>query len=367
MSPDVQTSAGTTVIALEGELDDVRVRDLWEDVVGRARAAGTGSVVVDATKLSEVGGTGLLLLAEIRRTVVWAGGTIEMRGLTADQASLVERAVGHKPPEPREEDSHFVSDVGETAFRALDELADTVRFIGEAAIDLAYAIRHPRSLRWRDLLRVMGQSGIDSMPVTCMLSGIVGFIIAYQMMPALDRYGAADQTPTIMGFAIIRELGPLITAIILAGRSGSAFAAEIGTMKVTEEVNALTTMGLNPERFLVTPRVLAVAITTPLLSVFASFAGVLGGWLPMVARDMSLELYLQSVRNSIDQVDFLQGVFKAFVFAVVIGGIGCRSGLKTQVGPGAVGASTTRAVVAGIVAIIVLDGVLVGLFHALGI
>ena len=126
-------------------------------------------------------------------------------------------------------------------------------------------------------------------------------------------------------------------------------------------------MGLNPERFLVTPRVLAVAITTPLLSIFASFAGVLGGWLPMIARDMSLELYLQSVRNSIDQVDFLQGVFKAFVFAIVIGGIGCRSGLKTQVGPGAVGASTTRAVVAGIVAIIVLDGVLVGLFHALGI
>ena len=93
MSPEVQTSAGTIVIALEGELDDVRVRDLWEDVVGRARAAGTGSVVVDATKLSDVGGTGLLLLAEIRRTVVWAGGTIEMRGLTADQASLVERAV----------------------------------------------------------------------------------------------------------------------------------------------------------------------------------------------------------------------------------------------------------------------------------
>jgi ABC transport permease subunit len=195
----------------------------------------------------------------------------------------------------------------------------------------------------------------------------LGATVLDTMQPALDRYGAADQTPTIMGFAIIRELGPLITAIILAGRSGSAFAAEIGTMKVTEEVNALTTMGLNPERFLVTPRVLAVAITTPLLSVFASFAGVLGGWLPMIARDMSLELYLQNVRNSIDQVDFLQGVFKAFVFAVVIGGIGCRSGLKTQVGPGAVGASTTRAVVAGIVAIIVLDGVLVGLFHALGI
>lgn len=355
------------MIVLEGEFDDARVRSAWDEIVGKAKAAAGGHVLVDGSRLTEVSAVGLLLLAEVRRTVLWSGGSIEVRGLTPDQAALVERAVGHKPPVPRERESRFIEDVGLHAFRALDELADTVRFIGEAALDLGYAIRHPSSLRWRDLLRTMGQSGIDAMPVTCMLSAIVGFIIAYQMLPALDRYGAADQTPTIMGFAIIRELGPLVTAIILAGRSGSAFAAEIGTMKVTEEVNALTTMGLNPERFLVTPRVLGVAITTPLLSVFSSFAGVLGGWLPMASRGMSLELYLQGVKNSIDQVDFLQGVFKAFVFAIVVGGIGCRSGLKTQVGPGAVGESTTRAVVAGIVAIILLDGVMVGLFHALGI
>ncbi len=367
MSPVESSESFGTVIALEGEWTDEQVRAHWDGFVLQARQGVSTGVLVDGAKLTELSSAGMLMLTEIRRTVLWNGGRLKMIGFSPDQMSLIEHAVGHKPPEPRAAESHFVVDVGHRTFEILDECADTVRFIGESALDLIYAIRHPRSLRWRDFLRTLGQSGIDSVPVTCMLSGIVGFIIAYQMLPALDRYGAADQTPTIMGFAIIRELGPLITAIVLAGRSGSAFAAEIGTMKVTEEVNALTTMGLNPERFLVTPRVLGVAITTPLLSVFASFCGILGGWLPMVSRGMSFELYLQGVRNSIDQVDFLQGVFKAMIFAIVVGGIGCRSGLQTQVGPGAVGESTTRAVVSGIVAVIVLDGVLVAIFHAIGI
>jgi phospholipid/cholesterol/gamma-HCH transport system permease protein len=173
--------------------------------------------------------------------------------------------------------------------------------------------------------------------------------------------------PTLLSFAMVRELGPLITAIILAGRSGSAFAAELGTMKVTEEINALTTFGLDPSRFLVVPRILAAIIVTPLLSVFGTLFGLVGGYLIMLGLGYGLPFYVNQVRASVNWVDFLQGVFKAGVFAFLIAAIGCLKGLQTRSGPGAVGDSTTRAVVAGIVMIVVADGLLGVVFYYLGI
>jgi phospholipid/cholesterol/gamma-HCH transport system permease protein len=155
---------------------------------------------------------------------------------------------------------------------------------------------------------------------------------------------------------MLRELGPLITAVLLAGRSGSAFAAEIGTMKVTEEVSALQTLGLNPVRFLAVPRVLAAMLVTPLLTLYCNLLGVLGGYTVMAGYQFTFRQYLSAVRNATNYQDLAGGVFKTVVFAFIIGGIGCMRGLRTGAGPGAVGDSTTRAVVAGIVVVIVADG-----------
>jgi phospholipid/cholesterol/gamma-HCH transport system permease protein len=158
-----------------------------------------------------------------------------------------------------------------------------------------------------------------------------------------------------------------MTAIILAGRTGSAFAAEIGTMKVTEEIDALKTFGLDPVRFLVIPRMAPVTLLMPLLSVFTTLMGVLGGYVVMSAHGFSLGIYLNTITNNMAPHDFLQGLLKAMIFGMLVTGTGCHSGLLTLEGPGAVGASTTRAVVSGIVMVVVADGILGALFYTIGI
>jgi phospholipid/cholesterol/gamma-HCH transport system permease protein len=166
---------------------------------------------------------------------------------------------------------------------------------------------------------------------------------------------------------MFRELGPLMTAIVLTGRSGSSFAAELGTMKVNEEIDALTTMGLEPVRFLVVPRVIAAVAMTPLLSIFAGIIGVCGGSLVLIALDYSFTTYFKEVIKAATYGDFLGGIFKSVVFGLVIAGVGCLRGLETGIGPSAVGDATTRAVVSGIVLIVVIDGVFSVVFYYLGI
>jgi phospholipid/cholesterol/gamma-HCH transport system permease protein len=183
----------------------------------------------------------------------------------------------------------------------------------------------------------------------------------------MAKYGAKLQVADVVSISVVRELGPLITAIILAGRSGSAFAAEIGTMKVTQELDALRTFGIDPVRFLVIPRLIATTIVTPLLSIWASILGVAGGYVILASEGFTLAQYTDEVRQALTVGGFLQGLVKAAVFAILVAAIGCLAGLRTGQGPGAVGLSTTRAVVAGIVAIIIADSILGTFFYTLDI
>ena len=219
----------------------------------------------------------------------------------------------------------------------------------------------------RDTVNFMARHGTDAVPVVGLLGLLIGAIIAFQTFDPLAKYGAKLQVADVVAISIVRELGPLITAIILAGRSGSAFAAEIGTMKVTQELDALRTFGIDPVRFLVIPRLLAVVIVTPLLSVYASILGVFGGYLILGPHGFTGAQYMDEVRKALTIGGFLQGLAKAAVFAILVASIGCLAGLRTGQGPGAVGMSTTRAVVAGIVAIVVADSVLGAFFYTLGI
>jgi phospholipid/cholesterol/gamma-HCH transport system permease protein len=242
-----------------------------------------------------------------------------------------------------------------------------VGFLGELTAAMAWTARHPRRLRWRDLLAVAEKAGANAVPVVGLLGFLIGLILAFQSAVPLQRFGATEVIPIIVTVAVLRELGPLIAAILLAGRTGSAFAAEIGTMTVTEEVDALRTLGLEPVRFLVVPRVLAVAAVTPLLVTLCDLMALIGGYTVMVNYDFTLVRYLNSVRNAARYQDFLGGVVKSVAFALIVGGIGCLCGLRTGAGPGAVGDSTTRAVVASIVLIIVVDGIFGVAFYYLGI
>jgi phospholipid/cholesterol/gamma-HCH transport system permease protein len=289
------------------------------------------------------------------------------RGLPEKVSELLERATPRKEPEPLASPLGAVTQLGADAARVGRDIASLIAFLGEMMAAFAWGLAHPSRLRWRDVLLVCEKAGATAVPVVCLLGFLMGLIIAFQAAAPLAQYGAQGQIPNMLAFAMVRELGPLVTAVILAGRSGSAFAAEIGTMKVTEEINALTTFGLDPVRFLVVPRVLAAMIIMPLLSNFCTFMGLLGGLPTIWSFGYGTHYYTDGVRNAVGDLDLIQGLIKSVVFAFLVAGVGCKRGLTTGAGPGAVGNSTTSAVVAGIVLVVVADGVLGAVFYYAGV
>jgi phospholipid/cholesterol/gamma-HCH transport system permease protein len=342
------------------------------------RNEGITGAIVDGSGIEYCNGAGLGLLVEIDRIVRSrmpgearpdeAGERgAEFRGLGKELSRLLEHALPRKPIPPRARRLGVVEQVGAATKGIVADIAAIVAFLGEVTAAFAWALMHPRRVRWRDVLLVAEKAGANAVPVVVLLGWLVGLIISFQSAPPLQRFAAESTIPNLLSVSVVRELGPLFTAIILAGRSGSAFAAEIGTMKVTEEVNALTTFGLDPVRFLVVPRVLAAVLMVPLLSIMCTVAALVGGYIIMAMLGYGLAFYVNEVNRAVDYVDLLQGLVKSGVFAFLICGIGCLRGLRTGAGPGAVGDSTTRAVVAGIILTVAADGVLGVVFYFAGV
>ena len=357
-------------IALAGRLTADTIARVWGSALDPIHRAAPGRVVVEGSRLTYCDGAGLALFTQIRRTAAMLGGAATVEGLGPELRALVQRAALPDPSAPqlrRPRAPGFLEQVGKAAADVVADLRTMVAFLGELLAALAWAVFHPRRVRWADLLTVAVKAGVDAVPVVSLLGFLIGVILAYQCAVAMQRYGITSAIPAVVGIAMFRELGPLITAVLLAGRSGSAYAAEIGTMTVTEEVSALRTLGLNPVRFLAVPRVLAAMLVTPLLAVFCNLLGVLGGYTVMAGYQFTFAQYLNAVRHAVNYEDLVGGIFKTVAFAFIVGGIGCLRGLRTGDGPGAVGDSTTRAVVAGIVLVIVADGLFGIAYYYLGI
>ena len=352
---------------LSGDLDAHSLPPVWESTFAGLGQRPPGRVRVDASALRYCDGAGIGLLAELVLRSRAGGGQVEFVGLDPGLKSLLDRALPLQAEQAAPAPPSSIVQLGQATSEVLASLSMMVSFLGELVADFAWAAVRPQRVRWMDVLLVAEKAGANALPVVCLLGWLMGLIIAFQTAAPLARYGADSMIPTMLAVALVRELGPLITAIILAGRSGSAFAAEIGTMKVTEELNALTTLGLDPVRFLALPRLLATMLMTPLLSLFATLFGLVGGYLVMLSLGYSLSFYINQVLQAVTWVDLVGGLFKSIVFAFLVAGVGCVRGLQTQQGPGAVGDSTTRAVVAGIVLIVVADGVLGTVFYYLGI
>ncbi len=221
-----------------------------------------------------------------------------------------------------------------------------------------------KGLRWRAAIRQMVVVGFNGIPIVSLISVFIGVIIALQGAYALRKYGAMEYVVDMVAVTITRELGPLLTAIIVIGRSGSAFAAEIGTMKVGEELDALETMGLNPVKFLVVPKYLAMLIMMPCLTILADTAGILGGALfAMFTLDWSLQNYLLRTVDALVMRDVISGLIKSLVFAVIITKIGCYEGFAVKGGAEGVGRSTTTSVVISIFSVIAADMVFTAFFY----
>ena len=361
---------GRLVLTLAGRLDSGALLEAWGKTVEPIRQSQPRQLKVDAGGLTYCDASGLGLFAELRRLVSVSGGQIEFVGLTPGLQRLLDmslledpQARGLVPPSK----PGLVMYVGRATWLLLQDIGQIIAFVGELSAGLVWAIVHPFRVRRREVLDIAEKAGANALPVVGLLGLLIGLILAFQTANPLARYGAQPLIPTLISIAAVREMSALITAILLAGRSGSAFAAEIGTMKVTEELSALKTMGLEPMQFLVVPRVLAALIVMPLLTVFNFTMSMIGGYIVMGSMGYSVSFYVNAILSAVTLKDFLGGVFKSVVFAMIVAGVGCLRGTQTQSGPGAVGDSTTRAVVAGIVLTIVADAILGVLYFNLGI
>ena len=231
-------------------------------------------------------------------------------------------------------------------------------FLGESACCAVSALAHPRQFRFGDSALAFQRASFDGFPVTVGVGFLLGVILEFQCAAALQMFGVEVYVSDMLAIALFRELGPIITAIILAGRTGSAFAAEIGTMKVDEELDALTTMGLPPVRFLVLPRVVAAVLAMPILTIFAEIAGLVGGALVLETMHVPQTVYWQHVTSISTVSMILFGLVKSMGFGLLVGLIGCAAGMRTKSTADGVGHAATSAVVGSIVAIAVSDGLI---------
>jgi phospholipid/cholesterol/gamma-HCH transport system permease protein len=362
------TADGRRILALTGRLDATTLPELWEKARRAADDAAAKPLVVDAAGVDYCDGAGVALIVDLLRRR--HGGAIEVANLRpAFQALLQQfdpKVLEHDlDPEPPRRPA--VDEVGFAAFSLWGDIRSQVGFIGETTAALTFAARHPGSVRWRDVWRICEQVGADALPIVALISFLLGMILAFQSAVPMKRFGAEIFVADLIGLAMLRELGPLMTAILLAGRSGAAFAAEIGTMRVNQEVDALTTMGLSPVRFLVTPRIIAAVLMTPLLVLFSDLVGLLGGALTMQSFSIPYITFLKEVDSAVSMTDFLAGFIKSFVFAILVAGVGCLRGLQTKAGASAVGDAATRAVVTGIILLVVVDGLFAVAYYLLDI
>jgi len=362
------TADGRRILALTGRLDAATLPELWPKARRAADEASQRPVIVDASGIEYCDGAGVALFVELLRRR--HDGGVQVSNLKPAFAALLKQfdpAVLEHDLDPEPPRRPAVEEIGYAAYSLSRDIRTQIAFIGEAVAALAFAARYPKSVRWKDVWRICEQVGVDALPIVALISVLLGMILAFQSAVPMKRFGAEIFVADLIGLSMLRELGPLMTAILLAGRSGAAFAAEIGTMRVNQEVDALTTMGLSPVRFLVTPRIIAAVLMTPLLTLFSDLVGMIGGAVTMTSFSIPVVTFLKEVDAAVNLPDFLAGFVKSFVFAVLVAGIGCMRGLQTRAGASAVGDAATRAVVTGIIMLVIVDGIFAVVYYLLNI
>lgn len=348
-------------LCLRGALVTRQVGPIWDAVMKAAR----GVRRVDLSGVSSLDTTGAAL---VLRSVAVAG-EAQVEGASRPVAAVMERAraaLAAQRPASGPDQLPFVAAVGAWGISLLQRLVVSTGFLGETVVMGAAVLRYPRRLRFNDLLRHLDEAGLRAFPLTLLLGTLIGVILAFQSSIPMRQFGAEIFIPPLVGISLVRELGPLVAAIILAGRTGSAFAAELGTMTVNEEIDALRIMGVDPVAMLVLPRLVAAMLVMPVLSLVMDLSGLIGMGVVMANLGFPPALVLNQLEQWLTLGSLLGGLGKSVVFGLAIAGIGCRSGLSAGRGPRAVGDAATAAVVGGIVATVVLDGLFAVLFFRLG-
>jgi phospholipid/cholesterol/gamma-HCH transport system permease protein len=348
------------IVFLSGVLDAESVSDSWNE----ATAIHDSPLKVDASKVETCDGAGLALLHLLtsRKGAELIGLKPEIQRLLAPFQDGKSEA-SPSPKYPRRMGP--IENLGKLASEFFEDLAEIVAFLGKTVATFLECCRKPSLIRWTDLWVVAERAGVNALLIVGLISFLTGMILAFQAATALSQFGVEIFVVNLVSLAMLREMGVIMTGVVLAGRSGSAFAAEIGTMKINEEVSALETMGLDPVRFLVMPRVLAGILIMPFLTIYADMMGVAGGFLVMRLEGYPLPALWNQLVGAVGVNDLLSGLIKSFFFGFLVAGIGCLRGLQTRSGPSAVGESTTRSVVSGIFLIVVADAIFAVVFYVL--
>jgi phospholipid/cholesterol/gamma-HCH transport system permease protein len=363
LSPSYQEGKdGEATISLSGRISIDSIGNILKEIVPFLDEKLPSRLVMDLARVDYLDSSGALMLIEMEEKVkekLIPFEFINVSDKTKEMLSLINRDTLRTAPlisEKRTTD--IVEKIGEESIVFYNDVIQVIAFGGELVLEIIYSILHPRSVRWGDVILYMKKIGVDGLPIVGLISFLLGLILAFMSALQLKQFGANIYVPALLSIAMVRELGPIMTAILVAGRSGSAFAAEIGTMKVNEEVDALITMGFNPTRFLAIPKVFASVVVVPFLTMFADVFAVAGGLLiGIIVLDLTVYTYIQQTMKAIDLFNIVMSIIKSMVLAILIAGIGCQRGFTVRGGAQDVGNATTSAVVAGLFLIIVVDSI----------
>jgi len=325
------------------------------------------TVHIDLSRLRALDSASAALLLELRDELLAAGVNARVEGASGRAQAILE-LVDSAPPEPLPAvhvDENPIEQVGRASAGVLDFAKDVLDFTGRVVLAAGGALRDPSRIPWRTTVSLMERTGADALPIISLITYLVGLVSAYQAAVTLHRYGADIFVADGIAIGVTREFGPLMVAIVAAGRSGAAFAAEIGTMRVSEEVDALRTIGLDPYPYLVLPRLLALTAMVPILTVIGDAVAIAGGaTVGVVSLDLTLASYLAETRLRLTFWNITTGLMKSVAFAMAIALIGCNWGLQTRGGAEGVGRATTSAVVTMLFALVIIDAAFTLVFYA---
>jgi phospholipid/cholesterol/gamma-HCH transport system permease protein len=327
-------------------------------------------LTIDCSEITQLDTNGACLLHEFIQKLQDSHIDYDVRELTPEHQQLFELAGKYKieSPPAAEEETSILAQLGRGAIAQWQEIKQLLAFLGEIASESLKWITNPHKIRWLAVLNGMDKTGYQALGIISLLSFLIGVVLCYQMGLQLETYGATIYVVDLLGLAILREFAPLLTAIIVAGRTGSAYAAQIGTMKLNQEVDALKTFGVSPTELLVLPKMSALLVALPLLTVLSMFMGIFGGM--VMAKLMFNIHYIDFLHRFGDVIPFktiVLGMIKTPVFAVLIATIGCFQGFRVSGSAASVGQHTTISVVQAIFMIIVTDAIFSIIYSELGL
>jgi phospholipid/cholesterol/gamma-HCH transport system permease protein len=351
-----------TVLRLKGRMDAAGAAAMIERLIPVVKGRSLGSLIVDLGGVTYFDDFGALVLVELRDAVTKEGREFTLENANEKISKVLSilnfEALKERAPFTGKRLPSVFTRLGDAAFRQMSEMRFITSFAGSVFLAVGHIILHPRSLRKDDTLLYMQKTGVDALPIVGLISFLMGLIMAFMSSVQLQQFGANVYVASLVSLSMTRELGPIMTAIIVAGRSGSSYAAELGTMKISEEVDALFTMGFDPTRFLVIPKILASVVVVPFLTLFSDLFGIAGGLLVGVFMlDLTASAYIAKTVDTLTLFDVYWGIFKSAVFALLIAWIGCFRGFRAAGGAASVGQATTSAVVSSIFLIVLTDSV----------